>query len=43
VKQQVVSLRGSVRDRRTKYAVEELVENAGARDIENQLRVNARR
>lgn len=43
VKQQVVSLRGSVRDRRTKYAVEELVENAGARDIENQPRVNARR
>ena len=43
VKQQVVTLRGSVPDRRTKYAVEELVENAGARDIENQLRVNASR
>jgi osmotically-inducible protein OsmY len=41
VQQQVVTLRGSVPDRRTKYAVEELVENAGARDIENQLRVNA--
>jgi BON domain-containing protein len=43
VKQQVVTLRGSVPDRRTKYAVEELVEDAGARDIENQLRVNVRR
>ena len=43
VKQQVVTLRGSVPDRRTKYAVEELVENAGARDIENQLRVNVPR
>jgi hypothetical protein len=42
VKQQVVTLRGSVDDRRTKYAVEELVDKAGARDIENQLRVNAR-
>jgi hypothetical protein len=41
VKQQVVTLRGSVPDRRTKYAVEDLVENAGARDIENQLRVKA--
>jgi hypothetical protein len=39
VKQQVVTLRGSVPDRWTKYAVEELVESAGARDIENQLRV----
>jgi osmotically-inducible protein OsmY len=43
VKQQVVTLRGTVPDRRTKFAVEELVENAGARDIENQLRVNAPR
>jgi osmotically-inducible protein OsmY len=43
VNQQVVTLRGSVPDRRTKYAVEELVEDAGARDIENQLRVNVRR
>jgi osmotically-inducible protein OsmY len=41
VKQQVVTLRGTVPDRRTKYAVEDLAENAGARDIENQLRVNA--
>jgi osmotically-inducible protein OsmY len=43
VKQQVVTLRGSVPDRRTKYAVEELVENAGAHDIENRLRVNSPR
>jgi hypothetical protein len=43
VKQQVVTLRGTVPDRWTKYAVEELAENAGARDIENQLRVNAPR
>jgi hypothetical protein len=43
VKQQVVTLRGSVPDRRTKYAVEELVANAGALDIENQLRVNVPR
>jgi hypothetical protein len=34
-----VTLRGCVGDRSTKYAVEELVETAGARDIENQLRV----
>ena len=40
VEQQKVTLRGSVNDRRTKYAVEELVENSGAREIENQLRVN---
>ena len=39
VKQQVVTLRGTVDDRRTKYAVEELVEDAGARDIENQLKL----
>jgi osmotically-inducible protein OsmY len=43
VQQQVVTLRGSVEDRLTKYAVEELVESAGARDIQNQLRVIARR
>jgi len=43
VQQQVVTLRGSVEDRLTKYAVEELDENAGARDIQNQLRVIARR
>lgn len=42
VQQQVVTLRGSVHDRQTKYAVEELVESAGAHDIHNQLRVNAR-
>jgi hypothetical protein len=42
VQQQVVTLRGSVQDRYTKYAVEELAANAGARDIQNQLRVNAR-
>jgi hypothetical protein len=42
VQQQVVTLRGSVQDRYTKYAVEELAENAGARDIQNQLRVNVR-
>ena len=41
VKQQAVTLRGNVDDRRTKYAVEELVENCGVRDVDNQLRVNA--
>ena len=40
VQQQKVTLRGSVNDRRTKYAVEELVEDSGAREIDNQLRVN---
>ena len=39
VQQQRVTLRGSVDDRRTKYAVEDLVENAGAREIDNELRV----
>jgi osmotically-inducible protein OsmY len=39
VEQQKVTLRGSVSDRYTKYAVEELVENTGAREIENELRV----
>jgi osmotically-inducible protein OsmY len=39
VKDQAVTLRGSVDDRRTKYAVEELVAGCGVRDIENQLRV----
>lgn len=40
VKQQVVTLRGTVSDRRSKYAAEELVEDCGARDIDNQLRVS---
>ena len=40
VQQQKVTLRGTVNDRRTKYAVEELVEASGATEIENQLRVN---
>ena len=40
VQEQKVTLRGSVGDRHTNYAVEELVESAGARDIENQLRVS---
>lgn len=40
VQEQRVTLRGSVSDRRTKYAVEELVENAGAREIDNNLRVS---
>lgn len=39
VQQQRVTLRGSVSDRRTKYEVEELVEQAGAREIANELRV----
>ena len=43
VQQQRVTLRGSVSDRRTKYAVEELVENSGASEIHNQLRVNQSR
>ena len=41
VKQQVVTLRGTVDRRHTKYAVEELVENCGLRDIDNQLRVRS--
>jgi osmotically-inducible protein OsmY len=41
VKQQAVTLRGTVDRRHTKYAVEELVEDAGARDIDNQLRVRS--
>ncbi len=43
VKQQAVTLRGTVDQRRTKYAVEELVEDCGARDIDNQLRVSSTR
>ena len=43
VQQQKVTLRGSVGDRRTKYAVEELVEYSGAREVENQLRVSRNR
>jgi osmotically-inducible protein OsmY len=39
VQEQRVTLRGSVNDRRTKYAVEELVERTGAREIDNNLRV----
>ena len=41
----VVRLTGSVDDRRTKYDVEELVERCGAKEIDNQLRVqpNTRR
>jgi hypothetical protein len=40
VQQQRVTLRGSVSDRKTKYAVEDLVDRSGASEIENQLRVN---
>jgi len=36
-------LSGSVEDRRTKYAVEELVAACGVREIQNQLRVNRAR
>jgi hypothetical protein len=43
VKDQTATLRGSVEDRRTKYAVEELVEGCGVREIQNQLRVNQKR
>lgn len=39
VQDQRVTLRGSVSDRRTKYAVEDLVESTGAREIDNNLRV----
>jgi hypothetical protein len=42
VKEQTVKLTGSVRDRRTKYEVEDLVEHCGAKDIDNQLRVQSR-
>jgi hypothetical protein len=43
VKDQIASLRGCVDDRRTKYAVEELVDACGVRGIDNQLRVNRQR
>jgi osmotically-inducible protein OsmY len=43
VRQQTVTLKGTVEDRQTKYAVEDLVERCGAREIDNQLRVNSNR
>ena len=42
VKEQTVKLTGRVPDRRTKYEVEDLVEHCGAKDIDNQLRVQSR-
>jgi osmotically-inducible protein OsmY len=41
VTQQTVKLTGTVPDRRTKYEVEDLVEHCGAKDIDNQLRVQS--
>jgi osmotically-inducible protein OsmY len=41
VANQTVKLTGSVPDRRTKYEVEDLVEHCGAKDIDNQLRVQS--
>ncbi|MDY0066671.1 MAG: BON domain-containing protein [Steroidobacteraceae bacterium] len=37
-----VKLTGEAPDRRSKYAIEELVERCGAQDVDNQLRVRAR-
>ena len=41
VTQKVVRLTGSVDDRRTKYAIEDLIERCGVKDIDNQLRVQS--
>jgi hypothetical protein len=41
VTQNVVRLSGSVDDRRTKYAIEDLIERCGVKDIDNQLRVHS--
>jgi osmotically-inducible protein OsmY len=41
VTQKVVRLSGSVDDRRTKYAIEDLIERCGVKDIDNQLRVHS--
>ncbi len=41
VTQTVVRLNGSVDDRRTKYAIEDLIERCGVKDIDNQLRVQS--
>jgi hypothetical protein len=41
VRDHIVRLTGSVDDRRTKYEVEELVERCGAKEIDNQLRVQS--
>jgi BON domain len=41
VTQKVVRLTGSVDDRRTKYAIEDLIERCGVNDIDNQLRVQS--
>jgi osmotically-inducible protein OsmY len=42
VKDQSVTLRGTVDDRRTKYAVEELVDRCGPSMIQNELRTRTR-
>lgn len=42
VKDQIVKLTGNVASRRTKYEVEDLVEHCGAKEIDNQLRVQSR-
>lgn len=43
VNQSVVRLTGSVSQRRTKYAIEDLIERChGVKDVDNQLRVQAR-
>lgn len=42
VKDQSVTLRGTVDDRRVKYAVEELVDSCGPRVIQNELRTRPR-
>ena len=41
VTQKVVRLTGSVDDRRTKYAIEDLIERCGVKDTDNQLRVQS--
>lgn len=44
VQQRIVRLTGTVSERRTKYAIEDLIERcAGVKDIDNQLRVPAAR
>jgi BON domain len=41
VTQKVVRLTGSVEDRRTKHAIEDLIDRCGVKDIDNQLRVQS--
>lgn len=41
VRQSAVKLTGTIPDRRTKYAIEDLIEQLGASDVDNRLRVQS--